>query len=209
MKGMMLIMGFAKAYFIGLTIAFTIGPISLLIAQRGITRGVKSAMVTSLGVALADFTFALVACTVGVSVLLFVENYKQYVYLFSGIVLLALALHISYSAFKIYKQKIHVSAAKAKGSDCISAYALTIHNPMTIAVFLGFLSYMTGIQSVSGILLFAFFLFLGSLTGQLTIGLIASGLRGFFQNPKSILILNIMSATGIAAFAVVSFLKVF
>jgi len=205
---MMRIMGFVKAYFIGLTIAFTIGPISLLIAQRGITKGLKSAIVTSLGVAIADFTFALVACTIGVSTLLFVEKYERYVYLFSGIVLLLLALHISYSALNMYKQKTHTSAAKGKGSDFISAYALTMHNPMTIAVFLSFLSYMTGIESVGGVLLFAFFLFLGSLSGQLTIGLTACSLWGFFQNPKSILILNTMSAIGIAAFAVVSFFKV-
>src|SRR3989344_4250 len=140
---MMRIMGFVKAYFIGLTIAFTIGPISLLIAQRGITKGLESAIVTSLGVAIADFTFALVACTVGVSPLLFV--------------------------------------AKGKGSDFISAYALTMHNPMTIAVFLSFISYMTGIESVGGVLLFAFFLFLGSLSGQLTIWLTSRSLWGFFQ----------------------------
>lgn len=201
-------MNFAEAYFIGLSIALTIGPISLLIVQRGITKGLKSAITTSLGVALADFTFALIACTIGASVLLFVEKYERYVYLFSGIVLLLLALHISYTAFNVYTKKNHTSAAKGKGSDCISAYALTMHNPMTVAVFLGFLSYMTGIQSVTGILLFAFFLFLGSLTVQLTIGFIGCGLRGFFQNPKSILILSTMSAIGIAVFAAMSFLKV-
>lgn len=206
---MIFIMIFAKAYLIGLTIAFTIGPISLLIAQRGITKGVKSATITALGVALADFTFALVACTVGVSILTFVEKYEQYVYVFSGIILFLLALHISYSALTKYRKKIQTSAARGRGSDFLSAYALTIHNPMTIAVFLGFVSYMTAIRSVSGILLFAFFLFLGSLSGQLTIGLAGCSLRGLFQNPKSILILNIMSSIGIAAFAFISFLKVF
>ncbi len=201
-------MNIFKVYFIGLTIALTIGPISLLIAQRAITKGMKCAIVTSLGVALADFTFAIVACTVGASVLLFVEKYDRSVHVFSGIVLLGLALYISYGALKAYQKKIQSSAAKGSGNDFISAYALTIHNPMTVAVFLGFLSFMTGIQSIGGVLLFAFCLFLGSLTGQLIIGLTAWILRGFFQNPKSILALNMISAIGITAFALGSFLKV-
>ena len=197
-----------KAYIIGLTIALTIGPISLLVVQRCIRKGLKSAIVTSLGIAIADFTFALIALSIGTSILLLMEKYEHYVYMFSGVVLFGLALYISHSALRIYSDNIHMSAAKAEGSDFFSGYLLTIHNPMTVAVFLGFLSYMTNIHSFSGILFFAFFLFLGSYTGQLIIGLTAYVFRGFFQKPKAILLFDCLSALGIAAFAVFSFLKV-
>ncbi len=201
-------MFFIKAYFIGMIIALTIGPISLLIFQRGISKGVRSGVATAFGVALADCTFALAACFIGVSLLVFIEQYERYVYLFSGVVLLGLGLHVLQSARTAYRQKTPRRAVVATGSDCLSAYVLTIHNPMTILVFLGFLSYMTGIRSLGGIFLFALFLFLGSLTVQLSIAIIGSSLRRFFQNSKSILFLNMLSALGIIAFAVMSFWKV-
>lgn len=200
-------MNLIKAYFIGLTIALTVGPITLLIVQRGLTKGLKSAVVTSLGVALADFTFALIASSIGASVLLFVSTYEWQVHLFSGVVLLGLAAYIAYSAVRTYKQHIHAHVAKVKGGDFVSAYVLTMHNPMTIAVFLGFVGYMTDIQSFGGVLLFALMLFLGSYTGQLFFGLTSFSLRKFFQNPKAILLLNCISALGIAIFSFLQLLS--
>lgn len=200
-------MNLVNAYLFGLTLAFAVGPMALLIVQRCISKGFKSALFTSLGIATADFTYALIALSVGVSVLLFIETYEDYVHLFSGVVLLGLALHIAYSAIRTYKQHIQVYAAKAKGNDFVSAYALTMHNPMTVAVFLGFLGYMIDIQSIQSIVLFAFVLFLGSFSGQFVIGITAAAMRNFFRSPKSIVILNCISAVGIGTFAVASFLK--
>jgi len=205
---MMFIMDFMKAYFFGLTLAFAVGPMALLIVQRGITKGLRSALATASAIAVADFTYALIAFGIGTSVLQFMESYEIYVHVFSGVVLFALAIHVFYSAFQKYVHRQKVVAANGAGNDFLSAYVLTMHNPMTVAVFLGFLGYLTEVTSVTGILGFAFVLFLGSLSGQVAIGLTASSLRGFFQNPTSIFILNTISAIGITAFAVMSFLKV-
>lgn len=201
-------MDFTKAYFFGLTLAFAVGPMALLIVQRGINKGIRSALATASAIATADFTYAIIAFGIGTSVLQFMKSYEAYVHVFSGVVLLALAIHVFYSAFQKYVHRQKVVAAKGAGNDFLSAYLLTMHNPMTIAVFLGFLGYLVKVTSVTGMLGFAFVLFLGSLSGQVAIGLTASSLRGFFQNPKSIFILNTISAIGIAAFAVMSFLKV-
>lgn len=204
----MIIMDFAKAYLFGLILAFAVGPMALLIVQRGITKGLRSALATASAIAVADFTYAIIAFGIGTSVLRFMNSYEAYVHVFSGVVLLALAVHVFYSAFQKYVHGQKVIAAKGAGNDFLSAYLLTMHNPMTIAVFLGFLGYLTEITSLTGMLGFAFVLFLGSLSGQVAISLTASSLRRFFQNPTSIFILNTISSIGIAAFAIISFLKV-
>ncbi len=202
-------MDFLKPYLFGLNLAFTIGPMSLLIVQRGITKGLRSALMTSLGLAVADFTHALIAFSIGASILTIIRGHATAIQLFSGIVLLGLSLHIAFSSFKSYQQKQKVTAAKSSGSDFLSAYLLTLHNPMTILLFLGFLGYISASVSVLNTFVFAFFLFLGSLTGQVFIGCTATSLRRFFQHPKAILILNTLSALVIALFALGSFVKVF
>lgn len=201
-------MEYTKAYFFGLTLAFAVGPMALLIVQRGLNKGLSSALATASAIAMADFTYAIIAFGIGTSVLQFMKSYEVYVHVFSGAVLLLLAIHVFYSAFQKYSRRQQTAAAKGVGNDFLSAYLLTIHNPMTVAVFLGFLGYLTEVTSVAGMLGFAFVLFLGSLSGQAAIALTASGLRGFFQNPTSIFLLNTISALGIAAFAFMSFLKV-
>lgn len=206
---MLFTMIFAKAYLFGLTLAFAVGPMALLIVQRGIMKGLSSALATALAIAVADLSHAFIAFGIGTSVLHFIESYDTYVYVLSGVVLFVLAIHIFYSARQEYVHQQRIVAAKGTGGDFLSAYVLTMHNPMTIAVFLGFLGYFTEVTSIIGMLGFVFAIFLGSLSGQMAIGLSASSLRGFFQDPKSIFILNTISAIGIAAFAMASFLKVF
>lgn len=201
-------MHLVQAYLFGLMLAFAVGPMALLIVQRGITKGLQSALATASAIAVADFTYAFIAFSIGTTVVQWMESYEAYVHVFSGVVLLALALHVFVAAFQKYRRKQPIIAAKGTGNDFISAYVLTIHNPMTIAVFLGFLGYLTGVTSITGMLSFASVLFLGSLSGQCTIAITASSLRGFFQHPTSIFILNTISAAGIAAFAIMSFMKV-
>lgn len=200
-------MGFMKAYIFGLTLAFAVGPMALLIVQRSITKGLKSAMVTSLGIALADWTFGLIAFSIGASVLLFMEQYEMYVHIFSGLILLGLALHIFLSALKAYREHHLPKAAKAQGNDFVSAYALTIHNPLTVAIYLGFLGHVTALRSAFDVFLYATVVFLGSYTGQLVIGFTASSMQRFFKDPKAIFSLNAISALGIAAFGIASFVK--
>lgn len=201
-------MSIAKAYIIGLTIALTIGPISLLIVQRCIRNGLKSAAVTSAGIALADGTFAILAFSLGASILMIFEQYEFYVHFYSAVVLLGLALYILQSGIKVYRKGISIKAAGAAGGDFVSAYLLTMHNPMTVVVFMGFLSYMTGIDSIRGVILFALLLALGSYTGQLIIGLTAYVFRGFFSHPKAFLLFDCISAAGITAFALISLSKI-
>lgn len=205
---MMREMNLLKAYLFGLTIALSIGPITLLIIQRSITNGFASGIITAIGVAVADGTLALIAFCIGVPILRFVESYSLYVHLFSGLILLAAASWIFYASMQKHRKNEKTTAAKSRGRYLISAYLLTLHNPLTIALFLGLLGSFLGTHSTVEISFLAFLLFLGSLTGQLIFACTASLLRGFFQTIQSIFILNTLSAIGIAIFGVSTLLKI-
>ena len=202
------LMNILKAYLFGFTIAVSIGPITLLIVQRSLNKGLISGIVTATGVALADGTLAIVAFAVGVPILRFVESHSGYVHLFSGAVLLGLAVWIFFLSWQKYRKQERPVAAQSSGRDLISAYLLTLHNPLTIALFLGILGSFTGTRSMMEMVVFAFLLFLGSFTGQLIFATTASLLRGFFQSVGSIFILNALSAMGIGVFGVTTLLKV-
>lgn len=194
-------------YIFGLTLSLTVGPMTLLIVQRAITKGLKSGLLTALGLALADGTLALIAFSIGASILVVVSEYKFLVYLFSGIVLLGLALYISWTAFLSFRKGEATQAKKASGKDFISAYLLTLHNPLTLAIFLGFIGNITNLQSIPRIALCAFMLFLGSATGQFSIGILSYKLRGLFKSPSSIFAMNLISSIVIAIFGMMNFLK--
>ncbi len=205
----MAVMDFLQPYLFGLTLAFSVGPMTLLLIQRGITKGLKSSLITAFALAAADGTYALLVFGIGTSILRSLGAYKTYTYLLSGLILFALAIYIFISALRNHLHGQRIAAAKGIGSDFISAYILTVHNPMTALIFLGFLGYMTEDISMKATIGYAFTLFLGSFSGQLFFACTASGLRRFFQKPESIFILNTVSAIAIAVFAALSFLKVF
>lgn len=201
-------MTFLSAYLFGLTLALTVGPMTLLIVHRGIHKGLWSSLATATAIAGADFTYAIFTFGIGRSIVQFMQSYEVYVQVFSGVVLLALAIHVFYSAFQKYVHHQKIVAAKSAGSDFLSAYLLTMHNPMTVALFLGFIGYLTDATSFASVFGYSLSLFLGSLSGQVAFAVTASSLRGFFQNQASMFILNAMSAIGIAVFGIMSFVKV-
>lgn len=201
-------MNILKAYLFGLTIALSIGPITLLIVQRSMSRGLWSGVTTAIGVALADGTLAVVAFSIGVPVLRFFESYRTSVQMVSSGILLAIAVWIFILSLQKFRANEKTVAVVSTGKDLVSSYLLTLHNPFTIALFLGILGSFTGISSTIEISLFALLLFLGSLTGQLLFAFTASCLRNFFQDVRSIFILNTLSAIGIALFALSTLLTI-
>ncbi len=197
-----------KAYIFGLTLSLTVGPMTLLIVQRAISKGLKSAMLTSLGLALADWTWALIAFSIGAYVLVLVSEYQALVKIFSGIVLLCLGAYIFWSSLVAFKGHKALKAANTSGGDFISAYLLTLHNPLTIAIFLSFIGHTNELQSVFSVILYANMVLLGSATGQFTVALISYNLRRFFKSPKTIFLMNTVSSIIIGIFGILSFIKI-
>lgn len=190
------------AYIFGLTLSLTVGPMTLLIVQRAITKGFKSGLATAFGLAFADWTLALIAFSVGTSILFAINEHQILFHIFSGTLLLILALYIFWSAFKSYKSKHDIKPPKATGRDFVSAYLLTVHNPLTIAIFLGFIGNIAGISSFAEIATYSFMVFIGSCTGQVGVAIASHSMRGLFKKPITIFVLNLASSLVIAGFGV-------
>ncbi len=201
--------GLGKAYLFGLTLSLTIGPMALLIVQRCVSRSTESGFRTAYGIATADFTYGLIAFLVGSPVLRILEHYSQVVHAIASTVLLAMAFSIAIGSMRTFANGKSLPAAAAHGNDFFSAYALTMVNPSTIVVLLGFLGSLPFPAGNGSALFLTIGFFLGSLTGQCLIATMATVVRGFFRNPANLLLLNLGSAVGIAFFGVAGLIGVF
>jgi threonine/homoserine/homoserine lactone efflux protein len=200
-------MSFVKAILFGMALGFSIGPMAFLIIQRSITKGRSSAIATALGISLADFTFGILAFGVGASILPVIQSHTKALTIFSGVVLIGFATWMFLSALKLYRSHERIQPPKTTGRDLLSAYVLTMHNPLTIALFLGFVGQITDIHSIPDVLTLSLCLGFGSVIGQITIALGAATCRRLFERPRSVFIFNVISAACIAAFGVWSFLR--
>lgn len=184
-----------------MSLALAIGPISLLIIQRTINRGLRSGVYSGMGAALGDFTCALIAFYGGSLILEVVRGNEKYVQLFSSSVLLMIAIYIFIHSLRTYLRNPSLHSAAAHGGDLVSIFFFTLSNPLTIVSFLGFIGQLSGPQSLLKVLTLSFCVFAGSLPIQWLLACTTSLARRFFFTPKTILALNIASALGIAAFA--------
>ncbi len=198
-----------KAYVFGLTLSLTIGPMALLIVQRCVSRGPGSAFHTASGIAGADLICGLLAFLVGSPVLRMIERHGDAVRFIAGAVLVVMALSIVGNAVRTYGAGKLPDPARARGNDFLSAFGLTMVNPSTIVVLLGFLGSLPIPAGIGEAVLLAIAFFVGSLTGQCLIATLATLVRGFFRHPLNLLLLNICSAAGIAFFGVTGLIAVF
>lgn len=187
-----------------MALGFSVGPMALLIIQRSITKGMHSGVATSLGISFADFTFGIIAFGIGASLFRLLQQYEEPFSFFSSFVLIGLAVFLFLSAWRAYQTQKVIEPVKAIGRDFLSAYLLTMHNPITIGLYLGFVGQVTDIQTASAIFLLASCLFIGSLMGQVFIAGIAWRFRGLFRRPAAIFTLNALSAACIAAFGIMN-----
>lgn len=191
-----------KAFLFGFTIAMAIGPIAILIINTSLQQGVKQGAACAFGVALADFSFALVTLLVGVQILGTVAKFKDEINLISSGLLVIIGCWLIGSAITKYtttSQPQTNPKTKAARHKIWQFYLLTIANPMTVIVFMAF----TGqIQTTLWwyALLMAFFVFMGSFLAQIILALCGAWLKRYLRNKRILLILNAMSGVLIILF---------
>lgn len=127
-----LLYAFFKGLIFGATMTAIPGPIFFLIMQRTLSAGALAGLVCGFGSVAADAVFAIVAL-IGLS---FVTNlliaYQGWFSLIGGLFLLYLGVKTFYSAIAIKPIGIH---DKRLISSALSAFVLTIANPITIITF--------------------------------------------------------------------------
>lgn len=147
-----------KGIILGFAIAAPVGPMAMLCINRTLSGKFKNGIFTGLGIATADMCYAAVAAyglTAILSLLIFIKPALMGI---GGIFLI-------YLAIKSFTKKAELSQAKLAGEshkEYLSAFLLTLTNPMTILTFIAIFAGLGGESSC----LFALFLTLGIFLGS-------------------------------------------
>lgn len=125
---------FFKGILAGLWVSIPLGPIGVLLIQRTMNKGLKSGLVSGLGVATADTFFAIVAAFGLTFLTNFFEDKQTQLTLIGGLIMLFIGIKMfkSNPAKDFRKNKKN---SKNRVTDFFSMFFLTITNPITILVF--------------------------------------------------------------------------
>lgn len=192
---------FIKSFTMGVLLASAVGPIALLIIHYGLTHGITSGVKSAFGAALADFTFAVIAFSSGALLMNTLAGYERHIKFGASVVLVLFGLWLIREQLKtkeLSDTQVQLSAHRI----LLKTYLLTIINPLTILVFMGYFAQMPKQEAMLINFLQAFALFCGSLFIQLVFAAGGAGLGKVIKEPKVIARLNIASGIGIAAFGV-------
>jgi threonine/homoserine/homoserine lactone efflux protein len=200
-----------KAFVFGVTLAVAVGPIAILIINRGLVYGFRSGMLCGVGAALADLTYALVAFTVGSIIVSYLNmNQVYFSWLASGVLILFGVWMLMGSLRKSDTATNQNASAFQKGDFgyLTSTYLLTVVNPLTIVAFVGFSGQLVKPDfGVWQVLNMSIAIFLGSVIIQILLATFGASLGRYMKNPKTIQVLNIISSLSIIGFGVLGILK--
>ncbi|WP_425930195.1 LysE family translocator [Pseudomonas sp. NyZ201] len=126
---------FVKSLVIGFSIAAPVGPIGLLCVQRSLKRGFRSGLATGLGAASADTLYGFLGAIGITGIAVSAPSLVVFLKVVGGAFLVWLAWSIARDALKP-KQAAQVPATAAVTRDFLTAFGLTLSNPMTILAFI-------------------------------------------------------------------------
>lgn len=139
---------FLRSMLIGLSIAATIGPMSVLCIQRTLRKGYRYGLVSGLGIATADGCYASVA-SFGLTIIsTFLVSQQAWIRLIGGMFLVYLGIKTMVS-----RPPERAAAAKDGAGTFLGAYVstllLTLTNPLTILSFAAIFAGL-GVASAAG-----------------------------------------------------------
>lgn len=196
---------FLKGLILGFSIAAPVGPIGILCIRRTLAYGMSFGFVSGVGTATADAIYGAIAAFGLTAATRFLLDYQLYLKVVGGFYLL-------YLGIKILMSKPSISTTQVRDTSLtaayISAFLLTLTNPMTIlmfaAIFTGFgIGGINGDYYLSSTMVLG--VFLGSLLWWLFLSSITTILRTTFDYRK-LRFTNIGSGLIITGFGVVTLL---
>jgi threonine/homoserine/homoserine lactone efflux protein len=197
---------FFRSLLIGLSIAATIGPMSILCIQRTLQKGYRYGLVSGMGIATADGVYGSIAAFGLTIISTFLVNQQSWIRLIGGLFLVYLGIKTILS-----RPAERAADVRARAGSFLGAYTstllLTLTNPLTIlsfaAIFAGLGVASTAGRSYLAATLVVAGVFCGSalwwciLTGGISL------LRARFT-PSWMLWLNRISGGIIAAFGIIA-----
>jgi len=123
---------FVKGIVAGFIIAAPVGPVGILCVQRTLSHGLKMGLAAGAGGAVADTIFGAVAAFGLTFIADLLIRHETWMRLGGGVLLLTLGL---YGCFKRVNLATAAPSVRGAAGDCVSAFILTITNPITILTF--------------------------------------------------------------------------
>ena len=155
---------FIRGLIIGLSIAATVGPMSILCIQRTLNRGQLYGLVSGLGIATADGVYGSIAAFGLTLITNFLINEQIWIRLIGGLFLMYLGIKTILS-----KPPERAAVLNAKTTGYLGAYTstflLTLTNPLTILSFAAIFAGI-GVGSASKSLFSAIAVVLGVFSGS-------------------------------------------
>lgn len=201
---------FAKGVALGIAIAAPVGPIGVLCIRRTLIHGTRFGILTGVGAAFADGVFGLIAAFGMVALSTWLITVKDALHLIGGTVLAVLAVRTLLHAGHIERDP---ETGRTEGSEItavITAFLLTLSNPMTILTFataftaVGLaetLSIGSGLILVAGVLC-------GSASWFTTLSFVVSATGGRLT-PRTLLWIDRVAGVLLLAFAAYMFLALY
>lgn len=187
-----------------MTVAAAVGPIALLIVNIGLRDGPGPGLRAALGAALADLIYAVTALTAGGAALALLSGREAILRLVASVVVIGLGAWMVRRAAR--EDPSRGGAAPAVSRPLLGTFVLTVVNPLTILVFIGFLPHLPADPDAGEVVLASGSLFAGSLFIQTVFALGGAGLGRVLADPVWIRRLNIASGLGVVAFGVAGLL---
>ncbi|WP_085622693.1 MULTISPECIES: LysE family translocator [unclassified Pseudomonas] len=202
---------FIKAFVIGFSIAAPVGPIGLLCVQRSLKRGFRSGLATGLGAASADTLYGLLGAIGITGVALSAPSLAIFLKVVGGAFLVWLAWGIARDALNP-KHAAEAVASTELTRDFLTAFGLTLSNPMTILAFIAIFAALDPLsgepQAGEAMWLGTCSMLAGVFLGSAAWWLCLSGLTAALRKKMSVSFMRVISAMSAVAIGTFGFAQV-
>jgi threonine/homoserine/homoserine lactone efflux protein len=203
---LLLASGILQSFLFGLTLAAAVGPIALLIVNYGLSQGFRTAFAAGCGAAVADLLYAMLAFIAGSQIVAWLAERQDGFRRISGLALVLLGLWMLWRSWAPGDADKPVAGAATAGTDAqrpfLTTLLLTVVNPLTVLVFVGFAGQLPLGGSLRAAVVLALAVFAGSLMVQTVFALGGAALARVLSNSRWQRLLNGLSGLAIVAFGI-------
>ncbi|MDR1610081.1 MAG: LysE family translocator [Candidatus Symbiothrix sp.] len=195
-----------KGILIGILVSAPMGPIGLLCIQRTLNKGQWHGFFSGVGAALSDLFYAGMVCLGMGFVVDFIEGNQSILQIIGSIFLLAFGIYIfrSNPSKQLHKPKENINSIP---QDIISAFFLTLSNPLIIFVYIVLFSrfnFISPEEKIYSMLLGLLCIIIGALSWWFLITFFVGKLRKVI-NLRGLWLINKIVGTVIIILSVVGF----
>ncbi len=193
-----------KGIAIGFALAAPVGPLGVLCIRRTIAYGSKRGLIVGLSAAIADILYGMVA-VFGVTLISdFIYNQQRWIRLIGGIVLIILGFY----TFRSHpKSETESNGSNGHIRSFISAFLLTLTNPMSVFAFIAVFASM-GIKEIADNYIYALFLIVGIFLGTMLWFALLTSLVHLFKgkiDANGISVVNKIAGSLLVLFGIMAF----